>query len=63
VAALPVAALSLDGVLLAAGGNVVGTLLLAHAVEVASCGCIKARVAVLFSIRTLEAFWSHSKHP
>lgn len=63
VAALPAAGVALDGVLLAAGGNIGRALPLAAAVEVAGLGRVQARVAVFLWIRTVEGFGGRCEHP
>lgn len=63
VAALLVAGVSFVLVLLGARGNEVGAVFFTVVVEVASFGCIKARVADFLSIGTAEPFWGQSEHP
>lgn len=63
VAALLATGFTLVGVLLAAGGDVGGALLLAAVVEVAGFGRIKTGVAVSLGVRTVETFWCYCVHP
>ena len=62
VAALFATGFTLVGILLAAGYDVAGALLLAAVVEVAGFGCIKTGVAVLLGLRAVETFWCYCEH-